>query len=211
MINLLCDRALMVGCEKQTSRIAEEHVVAAASQLGIEVPKNKIKGEKATPTVSASPRRTLIAAAATVIVALAGATVWFLGNPLELFGSITYPSVRQQPTRQLPAPANAMKGSADMPAPAVVPAPIAGSFSVMVGTYDNARQSQIAEARIRDQKLEPYLIDIVMGLDDVQRRILVGRFPTREEAEAVRQKLAPTFPTARVILGAQERLRLLGP
>src|SRR5688572_32804560 len=41
MINLLCDRALMVGCEKQTSRIAEEHVVHAAGQLGLEIPEGK--------------------------------------------------------------------------------------------------------------------------------------------------------------------------
>ena len=46
MINLLCDRSLMVACEKQTSRIAEEHVVHAAGQLGQEIPKGKIKGER---------------------------------------------------------------------------------------------------------------------------------------------------------------------
>ena len=60
MINLLCDRALMVGCEKQTSRIAEEHVVHAAGQLGQEIPKGKIKGERRrrrTETTPASPCR----------------------------------------------------------------------------------------------------------------------------------------------------------
>ncbi len=47
VINLLCDRALMVGCEQQTSRITEDHVVGAAAQLGQEIPKGKIKGERA--------------------------------------------------------------------------------------------------------------------------------------------------------------------
>jgi general secretion pathway protein A len=54
MINLICDRSLMIGCEKQTSRIAEEHVAGAARQLGIEVPKNKIKGEQTV--TEAAPR-----------------------------------------------------------------------------------------------------------------------------------------------------------
>jgi hypothetical protein len=77
----------------------------------------------------------------------------------------------------------------------------------MVGTYDNLRRAQHAEEQIRAQKLEPYSIDILMAPDDVQRRILLGRFATREEAEAVRQKLAPTFKTAQVIPGLRERLR----
>ena len=47
MINLLCDRALMVGCEAQTSRIAEEHIVKAAGQVGHEIPKGKVRGERA--------------------------------------------------------------------------------------------------------------------------------------------------------------------
>lgn len=211
MINLMCDRALMVGCEKQTSRISEEHVVAAAAQLGIEVPKNKIKGERAVPATTPTSNRTLMLGAALVILALIGTVVWFLGNPLELLGTVTNPTVRQPATRQLPAPVITTKGPAEMPAPAVVPPPVPGSFSVLVGTYDSLRQAQQAEARIRDLKLEPYVIDIVMAPEDVQRRILIGRFATREEAEAVRQKLGPSFTTARVILGAQERLRLLVP
>jgi general secretion pathway protein A len=211
MINLVCDRALMVGCEKQTSRIAEEHVVASAAQLGLEVPKNKIKGERAETVAGPPSKRTLILAVTALIVALGGTVAWFLGNPLELLGTIQPPAVRQQPTRQLPAPAATLTGPAAMPAPSVVPAPVSGSFSLLVGTYDNARRAQQAEAQIRSLKLEPYSIDIVMGPDDIQRRILIGRFATREEAEAVRQKLGPSFTTARVILGAQERLRLLVP
>jgi general secretion pathway protein A len=212
MINLVCDRALMVGCEKQTSRIAEEHVVAAAAQLGVDVPKNKIKGERAAPTAAAaaSSKRTLILAAALLIIAALGAAFWFLGNPLELLSAGPSPSVTLKPQLSLPAPL-APTVTAEMPVPSVAPPPILGSFSVLVGTYDNARQAVIAEARIRSQKVEPYAIDIVMAPDDVQRRILIGRFATREEADAVLQKIGTEFKTARVILGAQERLRLLVP
>ena len=59
MINLICDRALMVGCEKQTSRITEDHVVGAAAQLGQDIPKGKIKGERAPSTPRRRSTRTL--------------------------------------------------------------------------------------------------------------------------------------------------------
>jgi general secretion pathway protein A len=210
MINLVCDRALMVGCEKQTSRIAEEHVVAAAAQLGLEVPKNKIKGERAAPATTPGATRTRLIAALVLVVAALAAAVWFLGNPLDLMSAGESPAIRQKPVPRV-AVLGAPTIPAAMPAPPVVPVPIPGSFSILVGTYDNARQAALAETQIRSVKVEPYTIDIVMAPGDVQRRILIGRFATREEAEAVRQKIGPQFTTARVILGAQERLRLLVP
>src|SRR5262245_8996128 len=88
MINLVCDRALMVGCEKQTSRISEDHVSAAATQLGLESPKikGKARAERSTTSASTSSRRGLTLALAGVLLIVAlGAGVWyFLGNPLEL-------------------------------------------------------------------------------------------------------------------------------
>ncbi|HWI20073.1 MAG TPA: AAA family ATPase [Vicinamibacterales bacterium] len=210
MINLVCDRALMVGCEKQTSRISEEHVVAAAAQLGLEVPKNKIKGERASTDATTGTNRTRLIAAVALVVAALAAAFWFLGNPLDLMSTGEMPAIMQKPARHVATLAPPAL-PAQMPEPAAVPPPIPGSFSVLVGTYDNARQAQLAETQIRNAKVEPYTIDIVMGPDDVQRRILVGRFATREEAEAVRQKIGPQFTTARVILGAQERVRLLVP
>ena len=210
MINLVCDRALMVGCEKQTSRITEEHVVASAAQLGLEVPKNKIKGERATPAATPGSTRTRVFAAVALVVAALAAAIFFLGNPVDLMRAGENPPVTQKPARHV-ATLDAPSVPAEMPAPPAVPPPVPGSFSILVGTYDNARQAYLAEAQIRSVKVEPYTIDIVMAPGDVQRRILVGRFATREEAEAVRQKIGPQFTTARVILGAQERLRLLVP
>lgn len=210
MINLVCDRALMVGCEKQTSRISEEHVVAAAAQLGVDVPKGKIKGERAAPTATAaaSSKRTTILAAVAIVLAAIGAAFWFLGNPLELLSAGPSPAITMKPKHALPA-ALAPTVSAEMPVPSVAPPPIPGSFSLLVGTYDNARQAVLAEAVIRKQSIEPYAIDIVLGPENVERRILVGRFATREEAEAVRAKLGTQFTAARVIPGFQERLRTI--
>ena len=136
---------------------------------------------------------------------------YYLGNPFELFSAGPRPAIKPLPARPMPVPAAALPVPLDLPAPPVIPPPIPGSFSIVVGTYDNARQSQIVEAQLRAQKIEPYQIDIVMAPDDVQRRILIGRFATREEAEAAREKLGPLFTTARVIPGSMERARVLIP
>ncbi len=57
----------------------------------------------------------------------------------------------------------------------------------------------------------PYTIDIFMAPNDLQRRVLLGRYATREEAEAARERLGKDFATAVVILGWQERLRVITP
>jgi general secretion pathway protein A len=211
MINLVCDRALMLGCEKQTSRIAEEQVVAAAAQLGLEVNKNKTRGERAAAAVTAPRSRVaMIGIAAVVVVALALAG-WYLGNPFGASSDDTPPPVRQAPVRQLPGQVPALPDPADMPAAPVIPPPVPGSFSIVVGTYDNARQADKAETALRAQNIAFYEIDIVMAPEDVQRRVLIGRFLMREEADATLNKIAKDFPNARVIPGNIERVRVLIP
>src|SRR6187402_3401915 len=113
MINLICDRALMVGCEKQTTRITEEHVAASAAQLGLEPPKSKSKGERATTATAAfiAPKRGVLFGALAAVVAVAAiaiAVAWFLGNPLELFAQEPPPAIKQTPERQLPVVATAL-------------------------------------------------------------------------------------------------------
>jgi len=214
MINLLCDRALMIGCEKQISRIAEEHIVRAAGQVGQEIPKGMIKGELSTTTAAmAMPsRRTMAIGAAIAVVALIGvAAFWFVGNPIDAFRSGEAPAAPKNPARQLPLPLVALPASAAMPEPAPVPPPLPGSFSILIGTYDDVKEAQDTETTLREQKLSPYTIDILAAPDDVQRRILLGRFATREEAEAAREQLGPQFTTARIIRGSQERVPVLIP
>jgi general secretion pathway protein A len=212
MINLLCDRSLMVGCDKQTSRITEEHVVAAATQLGQDVPKGKIKGERAAnPSAGAGSKRTVGLALAGVIIAALAAAVVFLGSPREMLKSGAPPAPPRPPARMEPMKIAALPAPADLPGPPVIPPPVAGSFSIVIGTYDNLRDVERAEAVLRAQKLTPYHIDILMGPDDLQRRVLLGRFANREDADAALAKLRPAFATARVIPGAQERVRVLIP
>ena len=213
VINLVCDRSLMIGCDKQTNQIAEEHVIAAAGQLSLDVPRNKVRGERAMPAVPAPSRRaTMIGAIVVVVLAvLAALAGWYFGNPLDAFRSgATQPAITAMPSRQLPVMASAMPPPLDMPA-RVIPTAIPGSFSIVVGTYDSLRQVEMVEALLRSQKIEPYEIDIVVAPEDVQRRVLIGRFETREEAEAMRGKLGTLASSAKVILGSQERVRVLTP
>lgn len=213
MINLICDRSLMTGCQKQTNQITEDHVAGAATQLGLEVPKSKIKSERTTTAISAprSKRAIIAAIAGAVVLAALGAATWFLGNPLELFRKEAPPAARHRPSRELPIAATALPVPVDLPAPPVIPPPVPGSFVIVVGTFDNARKAQQMEAALRAQKIEPYYIDLVIAPDDVQRRFLIGRFPTREGAEAAKTKLGPLFADTRIVRGSQERLPILPP
>jgi general secretion pathway protein A len=210
MINLLCDRSLMIGCEKQTNRIAEEHVANAARQLGQEIPKGKIKGEKGGGSAGwASSRRTLAVGAAIAVVLLIAAIIFLAGNPLDFFSAGPAPPSPKVPARLLPAMATAPAAPVDIPLPTPIPPLVPGSFSILIGTFDNAREAQKVEALLLEQKQTPYLIDVLMGPEDLQRRILIGRFATREEAEDARQRLGPQFASARVIPASQERLRVV--
>ena len=66
---------------------------------------------------------------------------------------------------------------------------MAGSFSVLIGTYDSARQVELVERALMLQKMPVYMLDVLMAPGDLQRRVLVGRYATREEAEKVRARL----------------------
>lgn len=207
VINLLCDRALMVACEAQTSRITEEQVVAAAAQIGLEVPKGKIRGERPAAAPRSSKRGVLLAALLVlVLVASGGAFFYFLGNPVEFFEATKLPASRRAPARHLPDPIAALPVPAGPPEMGPPPA-IAGSYAVLIGTFDTARQVAQLETALREQRLPLYFLDVLVGPGDLRRRVLIGRYPTRDEADAVRQKLGTTMAEARVIPGALERLR----
>ena len=216
IINLVCDRALMVGCEKQTNHITEEHVAAAAAKLGLEVPKPQIKLERpATPPVAAPSRRgPIVVAAVAGLAAIIAVGVWLVGNPFEGFsGGSNGPDATT--SSWLPDPHRPAR-SADLTfglplekrSVAATPPPhVPGSFSVLVGAYNSLKQADAVEAQLRAMKLEPYEVDIQIEPGDIRRRVLIGRFPSRAEAEAARQKLGEAFRTSVVILGIRERNR----
>ncbi len=207
MINLVCDRALMVACEAQTSRITEEQVVQSAGQIGLEVAKGKVKSER-SGAATRSAKRSWVLAAVSLIAAAGGAGYYVLGNPIELLSAAPMPATRRQPARPLPAGITALAVPAG-PLEIGPPPPVAGSFSVLVGTFDTAAQVARLEAELRAQRLPVYMLDVMIAPNDLQRRVLVGRYPTREEADAVRQKLGPAMNQARIIPGETERLRIV--
>ena len=89
------------------------------------------------------------------------------------------------------------------------PPPMPGSFSVLIGTYDSVRQVELVERTLSLQKLPVYWIDVLMAPGDLQRRVLVGRYATREEAEKVRAALGGVLSLSRVIPEEMERLRVV--
>jgi hypothetical protein len=210
VINLICDRSLMVARQKEVSRITEEHVVQAAGNLNLPVPRHKIRGERDEGEPAPQPRRRLVTAAIVIaLVALAGAGIAAtVGNPLELLEPAIQPAEPRVEARWLPAPVAPLTAPAAT-AVTAAPPPMPGSFSILIGTYDSARQVELVERSLRAQQHPVYMVDVLMGPGDVQRRVLLGRYPTLDEAEKVRASLGPVLNSARVIRGELERLRVI--
>ncbi|HEX8029957.1 MAG TPA: SPOR domain-containing protein, partial [Vicinamibacterales bacterium] len=211
MINLVCDRSLMVGSEQKTSKITEDHVVGAAAQLSLEIPKGKIKGEHvATPDSAVASKRSMLVAGSLAVIAAIAVAAWLLGNPIDLMSSGPSPTIRPLTTRALPSKLAALPAT-DLPQPSVVPPPIADSFSIVIGTYDNEPEATRAEARLKANKLAPYTVDVLVAPNDLRRRVLIGRYRTRADADAALATLGPNYANSKVIFGWQERFRLLVP
>jgi general secretion pathway protein A len=205
IINLVADRALMAGCEAQTSKITEDHIVQAAANLGLEIPQGKVRGEQTTVVPGRSVRSMALAAVA-ILAVLGGAAWYFAGNPQGL-ADPGVPAVR--PAARPPL----LPAAAALPVPADLwrtpPPPAPGSFSILVGTYDSAKQFAIVDALLRPKGLPIYTIDVPLAPGDVQRRVLIGRYPSREEAEQANLTVKPLVADARVIPGAYEWFRVI--
>ena len=207
VINLICDRSLMVASQRQVSRINEDHVVGAAAHLSIDVPRNKVKGER--PEGEVVPSRRWLAAAIVALLVLGGVAA-MTGYPIALFDAPLGPPVPRAAQKWLPPNATPLAVPAGIPVVGPPP-PIPGSFSILIGTYDSSRQVELVERTLQEQKLPIYRVDFLRPAGDVVRRILVGRYATRAEAEQVRARLGPSLSTAFVIPGEFERLRAIPP
>jgi hypothetical protein len=63
------------------------------------------------------------------------------------------------------------------------------------------------ETLLLAQRLPVYTVDVPLGPGDLRRRLLVGRFQTREDADSALATIAALAPGATIILGARERWR----
>ena len=107
VINLLCDRALMVGAEMRVSTVTPDHIVEAAGKLGLQVPQ--------TPREAKMVRVRTWAIGVAAVILVAAAVVVFA--PLHRFIDATPPPAPQAPPVKLVAPL------APIPPPEIPPAP----------------------------------------------------------------------------------------
>ena len=126
---------------------------------------------------------------------------------MELVRPGAAPAIRPPAARVPPVKATALPVPADLPQLDPIPPPIPGSFSILIDTFDNAAKARAVDLQLKRAGLAPYAIDLVLAPDDVRRRILLGRYIAREDADAVLTKLGPAFATARVILGSREHFK----
>jgi hypothetical protein len=223
VVNLIGDRALMAGAEGRTDRITLPMVRQAARALGLKAATATPAGAVSTPTPQREPAaetvetasapptptprrgRTLAVTAALALLATAAAAYWFVVmRPLTALGNADLPAPRNLSPSSLAVPV-----MPSLPAPESLPAlppPIEeGAFSVLVGTYDSVRDVEQTAKTLRERGLPVYAVSLRID-DAVRRRVLVGRYGTREEALKVRTDLVTDFPDGRVIYGWFERV-----
>jgi general secretion pathway protein A len=201
IINLLCDRALMIGSEAQTEKITDAFINDAAERLGLTVPAPSPRAVLR----GAGRRKSRLIAAVLLAAGAVGAAAWFLvSNPLDSFDGVSPPAVPPVRMESL--------GVRSVPAPAPdddlrqwrAPSLEEGYFAVLVGTYATPRDLAAAEQVLKARKVPYYAVDLWYD-DGIRRRLMAGRYVTREEAERVRADLATSFATASVATAVSER------
>jgi general secretion pathway protein A len=204
-INLICDRALMAGYRAQSEKIGPVHVQEAATALDITIPRAAQQRHAMRRTV----RRTWRAAAVVALVLVISLLAYFVyafGNPIAFLGGLSLPAApTTTPSLSLPLAPHAP----DPPETtiALVPPPLGTSgYSVFVAAFDAPRAAAQAESTLRAHNLPVYAIDVRASDGGVRRRLFVGRFASRQQADAVRDRVAPLFTSARVTTPQQERL-----
>ena len=202
MINLICDRALMLACEARTSQVTDTFIVNGAAALGLTPPASDRARRGA-----GRPFRVAVVVLLIGLLALAGAAYYALGNPFELMTATERPTVSTPPPQSLGVRPVAVNTGLDALPSLTIPTFAEDSpYSVLVGTYDSPSQAAAAEAALRTRALPLYAIDLRYE-DGTRRRLVVGRYATREEADKVRDDLARDFAAARVVYAWNERVR----
>ena len=173
LINLLCDRSLLGGYAARTSRIDDEIVVRAAEGLDL-----RTSGRAPGP-LARLRRRAAMLAAGTVASALVGLT----GAGLIAGGWL--PIVN---------PATAVQ--------AVAAAPAAGSFAILVGSFEEPAQASAITADLEQRGYRTYQIDIDRGPGQPRHDVFVGgyRDETRARTDEVRLRAVPGYGRA-VLVG----------
>ena len=200
MINLLCDRGLMIGCDSHSEKITDAFISEAAQALGLSVPR-RTRGDR----LRAGGRKPIGMAGAAALAVVGAAFFLFVGNPLELLQAASPPNAPTLQAQHLGVRPLQQNSAPEALPLLAVPPPAGGAFSVLIDTYATPREVSGAELMLDARSLRYYAIDIPYS-EGMRRRLLVGRYATREDAERVRSNLAPLFANARVVTTATERL-----
>ncbi|HUE89258.1 MAG TPA: AAA family ATPase [Vicinamibacterales bacterium] len=204
MINLICDRALMAGYHARTDKIDEEQIHQAAAALGMAVPPGAERREAFVRVASRSVRMGVVVTVAAAL-ALTAAAYYYLGNPVPLLSGADPPAVNAPPVQVLraaPSPPPAPEAAPSLTPPPAFP----GSHAVIVGTFSTPREASAVEQVLRERALPVYALDLRFA-DGVRRRLLIGRYRSRAEAEKARADIATTFADARVAHWSEESIR----
>jgi general secretion pathway protein A len=199
MINLICDRALMVASEARTDKISEEFIHEAAGALDMTVP---ARPERLESVRRVAGRPGLIRVALFIFSVAAVVVIAYVATP---FGDTELPPVaalQTQTLRAVPSPPPPPEGRPTLRPPPAFP----GSHAVIVGTYRTPQEASTVERTLRERALPIYAIDL-RYLDGVRRRLLIGRYRSRAEAEKARADLESVFTDARVAHWSEESLR----
>jgi general secretion pathway protein A len=200
MINLLCDRALMAGSQARTDRITDALVRDAATALGLAAPpvsRSSVLGSGPAPSAIRW------AAVAALVVAIAALAAYLITDRLNLVTAAERPVVGAPSVQSLGLRGITLPSPPDVPL-RLLPPPISeGFFAVLVGTFEAPREFMAAEAALRARSLPLYAVDLRFP-DGVRRRLFVGRFQTREEADKLLADLARDYPAARVVTAESE-------
>jgi general secretion pathway protein A len=198
VINLVCDRALMAASEAKTDIISEEFIRQGATALGI-APAPRPERRNLIPRVAFQPAQ--MGVGALLIGALVLTAVAFLWPRLD---EADLPAMAAPPTQTLrPAPPSPQppEGRPTLAPPPAFP----GSHAVIVGTYRTPGEASAVERTLRERALPVYAIDLRF-VDGVRRRLLIGRYRSRAEAEKARADLETVFAGARVAHWSEEHI-----
>jgi general secretion pathway protein A len=203
MINLICDRALMAASEARTDKISEEFIHKAATALDLTVPHGPQRRAVIDRLTDRSALRgmTLPLAAGALLLAV----VFFIGNPLDLLSRADPPAAaapQSTPLRAAPLPPQPPEGRPTLMPPPAFP----GFHAVIVGTYRTPEEASAVERALRERALPVYALDLRYA-DGVRRRLLIGRYRSRAEAERARADVATVFADARVAHWSEESIR----
>ena len=182
LINLICDRALIVGFSVRASRITPDMVQHAATSLDLQTP--------VVPHFQWLARRASLAAGAAVVLLAAAFAVGATTLLYQRFGVDTLQASSQPAGVEIVLPA-AKTADRQLPANA--------ALTILVGSYPTAADGSDSEIRSLTQWLEAsghhvYYTQVDLGSRGRWQRVLAGAYTDLEAATADAARLKSAAP-----------------